>query len=60
VSAYILSALPLLLFAVIQMSNPDYVGELTGTPTGRMLLGYAAASLAIGVLMMQKMAKVEQ
>ena len=60
VSAYILSALPLLLFAVIQMSNPDYVGELTGTPTGRILLGYAGASLAIGVVLMQKMAKVEQ
>lgn len=59
VSAVILSLLPVLLFIIIQMSNPDYIGELTTSDTGQMLLMYAAGSLLVGIVLLQKMSKVE-
>lgn len=59
VSAYILSALPALLFVLIEASNPEYIAELTNSSTGQSLLVYAAASLAVGMVLMQKISKVE-
>ena len=58
-SAIILSLLPVLLFFIIQVSNPEYIGELTNSDTGQMLLIYAVVSLVIGMFLMQRMAKVE-
>jgi tight adherence protein B len=58
-SALILSLLPVLLFFIIQVTNPEYIAELTGTETGRLLLGYGAVSLVVGFLLLTRMSRIE-
>lgn len=58
-SALILSMLPVALFFVIQFSNPEYIAELTGTDTGRLLLGYGIVSLFVGFLLLSRMSRIE-
>ena len=58
-SAIILTLLPILLFGVIQFSNPEYVAELTNSAVGRLLLWYGAVSLVIGLVLLQRMSRIE-
>ena len=59
VSAYMLSVLPVLLFFAIQTSNPQYVASLTETVLGRGLLLYGILSLVVGVVMVNRFARIE-
>jgi tight adherence protein B len=54
-SAMILSALPIGMFAVIQVVTPDFYGSVWHEPLTKMLLGGAAVWMAIGNLIMFKM-----
>ncbi len=58
-SAIFLSVLPLILFAVIRVANPDYTSTLTNTEIGKYMLMYAAVSLTVGFVILRKMADIE-
>jgi tight adherence protein B len=58
-SAYIVGALPFLVFAGLTALNPDYMTILFNDPRGNVILGAAIGSLALGVGIMIKMGKLE-
>jgi len=58
-SAYILAALPFVMFAILSTVNPDYTFALIDDPRGQMMLGAALSSMLIGGLVMFKMARFE-
>ncbi len=59
VSAYIIGALPFILFAVINSLNPDYASVLFTDPRGHTMLIFAGIWLAIGAFVMFNMARFE-
>ncbi|MEQ8841085.1 MAG: type II secretion system F family protein [Acidimicrobiales bacterium] len=59
VSAVILLALPVGMFAWMSFSNPDYVGLLTGRPGGRIALVAGLALIVTGGLWMRKIVKIQ-
>ena len=58
-SAVVLTFLPVVMYAVIRISNPEYMKPLTQTDTGKLMLLYAVVSLAIGYVVLRKMSKIE-
>ncbi len=48
-SSYVLGALPLVAGGMLYFASPDYISVLFTDPTGHMLLGAAALSLATGM-----------
>lgn len=58
-SAIILMALPVLLFILIGLANPKYMGSLTGHPVGWMMLGIAAVMMTIGGLWIRKISDLK-
>lgn len=58
-SAYILGALPIFMYVVLQFINPEYVNVLFTTETGRWMVAYGAVSLTIGMLVLTRMSKIE-
>ncbi|MDG4576714.1 MAG: type II secretion system F family protein [Defluviicoccus sp.] len=58
-SAYILGALPFLMFGLIQMLNPKYAAVLYTDPRGQVMLGVAAVVLCMGFAIMAKMVRFE-
>ena len=48
-STYVLGALPIVAGALMYFTSPSYIGLLFTEPTGHMLLGAAALSLATGM-----------
>jgi tight adherence protein B len=57
-SAYILVTLPFAIGALISITNPGYLSELTGTSVGRLLLLVGAVLMAIGALWIRKIIKI--
>ncbi len=55
-SKRILLALPFILFVLLNLLNPDYMGPMYTTRTGNMLLGAGAAGLALGTWSMNRLA----
>jgi tight adherence protein B len=58
-SAYILGALPILMFVLINALNPDYASLLYTDPRGKILLGGAIASMLTAAAVMTKMIRFE-
>jgi tight adherence protein B len=58
-SAYILIAMPIGLFFFMNMVNHDYLSLLWTQPLGWMMLCFAMVSLAIGIVWMRNVVKVE-
>ncbi|WP_110456950.1 type II secretion system F family protein [Shewanella algidipiscicola] len=58
-SAWILILLPFVLFAVIYLQTPSYVGELTGTEDGRRLLVWGAIGMTLGGLWISKLIRID-
>lgn len=58
-SALVLSALPVLLFAGMWAINRPYMQPMVGTPAGRLLLTAAAVCTVGGYLVMRKLGDVE-
>lgn len=58
-SALILGSLPVAMFAIIYLLNPEYEGQLLSDPRGRAMLGGVAALMTFGVLVMRKMVRFE-
>jgi tight adherence protein B len=59
ISAIVLIALPLALGVFITLINPAYVGELTGSETGRILIGVGMVAMVVGVVWIKKIIKLE-
>ena len=55
-SKRILAALPLVLFVLLNLINPQYVEPLYATTGGQLLLALAAAGVLLGVYVMNRMA----
>jgi tight adherence protein B len=58
-SAYIIGALPFIMFALLAWVNPDYVLMLVNDSRGEVMLAAALGSLMSGILIMLKMAKFD-
>ena len=58
-SAVVLTGLPVVIFAIINVLNPEYVLPLYTTPAGRMLLVYAVISSVIGYIVLKRIGTIE-
>jgi len=58
-SAYILVALPFVIAGFIAMISPDYLGELTGSTIGWIMVGAAGVLMLAGALWIRKIIKVD-
>ena len=58
-SAIVLTILPVVMFFVIRISNPDYLVPLTDTDIGKSMLLYGFVSLFVGYLVLRKMSSIE-
>ncbi len=58
-SKRVLVVLPFLIVLAFHVMNPDYMLPLYTTSVGRAMLGIAAAGLAIGIYLMNRMASVK-
>lgn len=58
-SAYILGALPVAMFGLINLINPDYAALLYSDPRGQVLLGGGIASMLTAAVIMAKMIRFE-
>jgi tight adherence protein B len=58
-SAMILGSLPFLMFGIMMLINPTYVGTLFTDPRGMVLVGFGFLCLTIGVAVMAKMVRFE-
>jgi tight adherence protein B len=58
-SAVIIGSLPLVMGALMLVASPGYIDPLFTTSLGHVLLGGAAASMAVGALVMRQMVQFE-
>ena len=58
-SAYVLTALPFLVFGFIYVTTPDYVKPLMTTPQGHGMIAYAIISMTLGFFIMMRIADAE-
>jgi tight adherence protein B len=58
-SAYIIGALPFVVFAILQVISPDYVAPLFSDARGTKALLMAGGSLTLGALIMKRMTQLE-
>ena len=58
-SAYIIGSLPFIMFAILILMNPGYVGKLFTDPRGVILVGIGLATICVGAFVMSKMVKFE-
>ena len=58
-SAKVLAALPLAVVLLIGAINPEFMRPLIDTPAGHKLVAYAACSVAVGYLVMSRIANVD-
>jgi tight adherence protein B len=58
-SAMILGSLPFLMFGIMMLLNPNYVGMLFTDPRGMLMLGFGLTCIAIGSAVMAKMVRFE-
>ena len=54
-----LISIPIILFVYMRLVNPDYIGLLTKSPLGYLMLSTAIGMLGGGGLWMKKLVKVE-
>jgi tight adherence protein B len=57
-SAWILSILPFAVALLMFFVRPDFIGVLWKEPSGRSMVGYTMVLLFVGILWMQRMAKI--
>lgn len=58
-SAKVLTALPIMVFLLVYVMNPQYMQPLMTTPTGHMLLAYAVSSVVVGYVILMRIAKID-
>jgi len=58
-SAWVLAAVPIVLFAAISVTSPDYLPVLVDDPRGQKAIIYGVISGAIGVIWIRKLLRIE-
>lgn len=58
-TGYLLSTLPIILFSLLYMINPEYMSILFTDPIGKILIGVAVSMQLIGFLWIRKIIKIE-
>jgi tight adherence protein B len=58
-SAMIIGLLPFIMFGILAMMSPGYVGHLLTDPRGQMMMAVGLTSIGLGVLVMAKMIRFE-
>jgi tight adherence protein B len=58
-SAWVLALVPLVLFAVISVTTPDYLPVLVKDPRGHKMIIYGAISGVLGVLWIRRILRIE-
>jgi tight adherence protein B len=58
-SAWVLALVPLVLFAVISVTTPDYLPILVEDPRGHNMIIYGVISGALGILWIRRMLRIE-
>lgn len=58
-SAWVLAAVPLILFAVISVTTPDYLPVLVDDPRGQNAIIYGVISAVIGIFWIRKILRIE-
>jgi tight adherence protein B len=58
-SRWIVSALPIVVIAAVELENPHYFHPLTSTLGGRIVLGFAAAWAVAGSFVIKKIVEIE-
>ena len=59
ISAIVLIVLPLALGVILTVINPAYVGELTDSEMGRVLIVVGSVAMVVGVVWINKIIKIE-
>ena len=59
ISAYVLAALPLLLFGAITVINPDYLKPMLENTIGLVVMGAGIVFIGIGIYWMSRIVKVD-
>jgi tight adherence protein B len=57
-SAIILFALPIFMFLFVRVVNPDYIGELTGSTVGKIMIAFAIFLLIMGGMWLRRIVRV--
>jgi tight adherence protein B len=58
-SAWVLALVPLVLFAVMSVTTPDYLPILIEDPRGHNMIIYGAISAVLGILWIRKILRIE-
>lgn len=58
-SAWVLALVPLMLFAVISVSTPDYLPVLVDDPRGQKMIMYGMVSGVLGILWIRRILRIE-
>jgi tight adherence protein B len=58
-SGWILVLMPFALFAVLYLTSPSYVAELTATPAGLNLLKWGGVGMLLGIWWIKKLIQIE-
>lgn len=58
ISAWVLALIPFLLFAALNLINPEYMESMLGTVAGQRLLVWGLVLLVIGILWMNRMIRI--
>lgn len=59
ISGIVLGILPIAMAAMLQTTSPEYLRPLYTTTTGWMMIGISGALMAVGVLWMRKIIRIE-
>ena len=58
-SGWVLAMVPLVLFAIISVTTPDYLPVLLSDPTGQIVVAFTFVWACIGILLMRKIIRIE-
>jgi tight adherence protein B len=58
-SGWVLSLLPIIMFALMLIINPDYVSLLIKTEQGQKMLMASGAMMIIGILIIRKIVNIK-
>jgi tight adherence protein B len=58
ISAYVLMALPVGIVAFLSLTSPEYIGRLTQTTLGHVLVGLSVLMLALGAVWLRKLVRI--
>lgn len=58
-SAVVLTVIPVGMAIFLSVTNPDYLGELTSLPAGRLVIGVGVALMVVGMLWLKRLVRLD-